>query len=181
MATTKAPQERNEQFWRILNSALELDFKKGHLRWTMSDLSRKSSITRSLIYYYFGKSKISILEKAVHVIAEEVIGVSPERMAMWKKGDWMSSMQASRKMTGQAPFLCAFYLNHRDKPTEIGSKLREMENSYLKKLESLFPHLPPAGIRALFAAFFGISFAPVVDDAAVEIFVKTLRQLAGTT
>ena len=48
---------KDETFWSVLYSAIELDFKRGHLRGTMSELSRMSNVTRSLIYYYFGKSK----------------------------------------------------------------------------------------------------------------------------
>jgi len=46
---------KDDTFWKVLNTAIILDFNRGHLRWSMSELSRSSGITRSLIYYYFYK------------------------------------------------------------------------------------------------------------------------------
>lgn len=170
---------RDAAFWKVLNSALELDFRRGHLKWTLSELSRKSGITRSLIYYHFGRSKVAILDEAVRVIGEEVVGLSAERMEMWSRGDWVASVRAARAISTKSPHLCNFYLIHRDRPTEIGKALRDIESSYLKKLETIFRGLPPEGIRALFGFFFGMTFGPRVDDAAAEYGVGVLKSLAG--
>lgn len=170
---------RDETFWRVLNAALELDFRKGHLKWTMSELSRKSGITRSLIYYHFGRSKQTILEEAVQVIGEQVIGITPERMAMWQKGDWKEAVMASRAIIEQSPSLVNFYLLHRDRPTEIGNHLRNLEANYSKKLETLFPHLPSAAHRGMFAFFFGVTFAPGIDATAVAFALSALKALTA--
>ncbi|TNF29269.1 MAG: TetR family transcriptional regulator, partial [Deltaproteobacteria bacterium] len=37
---------------------------KGHLEWRLSDIAKDADVTRSLIYYYFGKEKDLILEEA---------------------------------------------------------------------------------------------------------------------
>jgi AcrR family transcriptional regulator len=173
-------RSRDAGFWKVLNSALELDFRKGHMKWTMSELSRKSGITRSLIYYHFGRLKIQILNEAVDVIGEQLIGISEERMLLWQKGDWTKSMEATRQTLSQAPFLCNFYLIHRERPTEIGSAIRKLERAYLKKLEKFFPKLPPEGIKALFAFFFGMTFSPLVDTEAIGFGVGVLKNLTGT-
>lgn len=170
---------RDATFWKVLNAALELDFRKGHLKWTMSELSRKSGITRSLIYYHFGRSKIAILDEAVRVIGEEIAGIGSERMKMWKAGDWAGSIRATRAVSTQSPYLCNFYLLHRERPTEIGAALRDIESAYLKKLKVIFPELPEPGIRALFALFFGTAFAPLVNDQAVEYAIAALKTLVG--
>lgn len=170
---------RDVTFWKVLNAALELDFRRGHVKWTMSELSRKSGITRSLIYYHFGRSKMAILDEAVRVIGEEVVGLGSERMDMWRRGEWAASVRASREMVVKAPHLCNFYLSHRERPTEIGAALREIEMNYLKKLELIFLGLPPAGVRALFGLFFGSIFAPLVNDEAIEYSVKVLKSLTG--
>lgn len=172
--------KRDAVFWKVLNSALELDSRRGHLKWTMSDLSRKSGITRSLIYYHFGRSKMAILDEAVRMIGQEIIGIGPERMALWRAGEWATAVRAARAITSQSSFLVTFYLVHRERPTDIGNSLREMEKAYLKKLETIFPGLPPAGIRALFALFFGATFGPLIDDAAIEFAANAVKSLTGT-
>lgn len=173
-----ATEKRDEAFWKILNSALELDFKKGHLKWTMSDLSRKSGITRSLIYYHFGRSKLGILEEALRVIGEEFIGIGPERIAMWKKGEIAASVLRTREIYQNSPFLCQFYLNHRTRPTEVGESLRRLEQEYLKKLKAFFPTAKDADVRALFAVFFGVSFSPFVDDTVITRITEIIRRLS---
>lgn len=170
-------KDRDSTFWKVLNAALELDFRKGNLKWTMSELSRKSGITRSLIYYHFGRSKTAILSEAINVIGEEIIATGPDRVALWRDGKWAETVRLSREVASQAPHLCNFYLLHRDRPTEIGTAIRALETAYLKKLQKLFPELPAAGIKALFAFFFGICFAPHVDDETVEVAIQGLRKL----
>jgi AcrR family transcriptional regulator len=171
---------RDATFWKVLNAALELDFKKGHLKWTMSDLSRKSAITRSLIYYHFGRSKMSILEQAVRLIGEEVIGLAPHRLELWQNGDWSSSVRLAREIVSQTPFLGNFYLLHRERPTEIGRELRSLETAYFKKLKGVFAGLPDEAHRAIFAVMFGLLFAPLVDDAAVHLALKGLKAITNS-
>ncbi len=180
MAEPKGSRKRDETFWKILNAALELDFKKGYLKWTMSELSRKSGITRSLIYYHFGRSKISILEEAVRVIGEEFIGTSPTRLELWKQGDIAGSLKSARQIYRNSPFLCQFYLNHRERPTEVGESLRKLETSYLKKLKTFFPRANETDIHTLFAIVFGVTFAPFVEDAVIDRIAMTIRTVTAT-
>ena len=179
MKTGKTGQKQDEIFWKVLNAALELDFRRGYLKWTMSELSRKSGITRSLIYYHFGRSKLSILQEAVNVIGRELVGVDDERMRLWSQGKWNESMAQTRAVCARAPFLCSFYLLHRERPTEIGEEMRKIEKAYLKKLETIFHTIPPHGIRAIFAFFFGITFSPLINDMSVQYAVDALKSFVG--
>lgn len=172
-----AKKDRDQTFWKVLNAALDLDFRKGHLKWTMSELSRKSAITRSLIYYHFGRSKLAILQEAVRVIGEELIGVDPERIQQWKAGNWKSSVIHSRELLEQSPSLANFYLLHRSRPTEIGEGIRKLEADYMRKLRVIFPQLDEAGHQALFAFFFGVTFAPNIAEPAIDYALRTLKSL----
>ena len=172
-----AKRDRDQTFWKVLNAALDLDFRKGHLKWTMSELSRKSGITRSLIYYHFGRSKTAILQEAVRVIGEQLIGVDTERMEQWRTGDWTKALIRSRQLTHESPSLINFYFLHRSRPTEIGESLRALEGEYNKKLAVLFPHLDQIERQALFAFFWGVTFAPDVEQPAIEVAVKSLKAL----
>lgn len=172
-----AKKTRDQTFWKVLNAALDLDFRKGHLKWTMSELSRRSGITRSLIYYHFGRSKLAILQEAVRVIGEQVIGVDPERIEQWRSGNWKEAVLQSRQLMTSSPSLLNFYLLHRERPTEIGEALRRLEAGYQKKLRSLFPHLTDSAHTALYAFFFGVTFAPNVHNEAVEYALRALKTL----
>lgn len=182
MRQAKAPvkgKQKDEAFWDVLNAALELDFRKGHLKWTMSELSRKAGITRSLIYYHFGQSKPGILVEAVKLVSSELLGTSRSRLDMWSQGKWYESIHRSRQVTASAPHLAQFYLMHRDRPTEIGQMLQDMEKTYLKKLRTIFPQLSDVQIRAVFTLFFGVVFCPLVDQAVIEVVVDKLKGVVG--
>lgn len=172
-----AKKTRDQTFWKVLNAALDLDFRKGHLKWTMSELSRKSGITRSLIYYHFGRSKLTLLQEAVRVIGEQVIGVGPERIEQWRNGDWKGALMQTRELMASSSNFLNFYLLHRERPTEIGESLRGLEGEYMKKLKTLFPQLDQTAHTALYAFLFGVAFAPNVDEAAVDFALSTLKRL----
>jgi AcrR family transcriptional regulator len=168
---------KDANFWKVLNAAMELDFRRGHLKWTVSELSRKSGITRSLIYYHFGRSKVTILEEAVRVIGEELIGLGEERMKQFQSGDWAGSVIRAREIANQSPFLVQFYLLHRNRPTEIGTSILQLEERYNAKLAMAFPERSEHGRRALYAFFFGLIFAPGIDDAAISNGIDAFRDV----
>ncbi len=93
---------------RILDAVVRLEVIKGHLRWKMADLSRLSGVQRTLIYYYFGKSKEAILNEAMKTIGDEFFGLSQERLEMWKQGRIKESILKSRESFKQAPHVPLF-------------------------------------------------------------------------
>lgn len=169
--------KKDEIFWQILNAAIELDFKKGHLKWTMTDLSRKSGITRSLIYYYFGRSKSEILKAGVKIVGEEFVGLTPDRMEAWKGDKFLESLSLARSIYEKSPFLCAFYLNNRNMDHEVGLALRDVEKSFISKLKENFPSARVDQINTLFAVYFGIVFSPHVGKEEMSLFVKMVQGL----
>ncbi|MEK7358154.1 MAG: TetR/AcrR family transcriptional regulator [Bdellovibrionota bacterium] len=176
----KKQRDRDETFWKVLNAALDLDFKKGHLKWTMSELSRRSAITRSLIYYHFGRSKQAILDQAVQVIGEQLIGTTPDRMALLAQGDFKESIMQSRELCERSPSLYSFYLMHRDRETEVGARIRKLEGDYRKKLEKLFPQLSATALLSVYAFFYGVAFAPGMNGDAITHSLRALKALTGT-
>ncbi|MCC7403705.1 MAG: TetR/AcrR family transcriptional regulator [Bdellovibrionales bacterium] len=167
----KSPGEKaskDEIFWSVLNAAIELDYKKGHGKWTISDLARKSGITRSLIYYYFGQSKESIMQEAVKIIGEEMVGMSAERQALWQRGELIESMLQARRIYEKCPALGPFVLEHYSRTTEIGAMIRKLEKEFCKKIKATFPTLDDGQVRALYAVYWGLSFSPLVDDTVIR-------------
>ena len=174
---SEAQTKKDHTFWKVLNAALELEFKKGHLKWTMADLSRKSGITRSLIYYYFGRKKIDILKAAVKIIGEEFVGLSEERQEMWKQGEFEKSLTQARQFYEKAPHLCSFYLNDRGKPNEIGESLRDLEKTFKEKMRKFVPSADQSQLNTLFAVYFGISFSPNVGPKEIALFSRFIKSI----
>ncbi len=165
-------EKKDQVYWTILNAALVLDFRKGHQKWTLSELSRTTGVTRSLIYYYFGKDRMSILQEAIRFIGEEFFGLTPKRLQLWKDGKIATAVLITRAAIEQTPALGAFYLAHRFRPTELGESFRKLENQYVKKLSGFFPKLGPDQIRALYGLMFGLVFAPNLTEAAIDEAVR---------
>ena len=169
---------KDETFWAVLNSAIELDFKRGHLRWTMSELSRVSKVTRSLIYYYFGKSKESILLEAVKLIGEEFFGLTARRVEMWKEGQIAESVLQTRLLLEKCPHMSTFYMVHREEQTDIGASLRQLELEYKQKLNKFFPDASEPSREALFGLFMGLVVTPGLSGEAVRKAVEGVLLLS---
>ncbi len=175
--TAEEKNKKDEIYWKVLNGALELEFKKGHLKWTMTELSRKSKITRSLIYYYFGRSKMSILQAAVSIIGEEFIGLSNKRMEMWKQGHFEEGLLEARQFYEKMPYLCAFYLNYRDKPNEIGEALVAIEKAFHRKIHQMAPKASKAQTNTIFAVYFGVVYSPNIGPEEIKIFTGFMTDI----
>ena len=167
---------KDENYWKILNAAIELDYKKGHEKWTITELSRKSKVTRSLIYYYFGRSKGSIIAAAVKLVGEELIGLNKQRQNLWKNGELVSSMKEARVVYEKCKALGPFILEHYDRPTEIGETIRKIEADFVKRLQQTFPKLDLSQTHALYAVYWGLSFSPKVDEKVIFHAITAVQQ-----
>lgn len=174
---TEPKNKKDDTYWAVLNSALELEFRKGHLKWTISELSRSSKITRTLIYYYFGQSKLNILQAAVNVIGEEFVGIGNERQKLWAQGEFEKSLTEARQFYNRAPFLCAFYLNNRNKDNPIGKELIDLEKQLMAKIKKIAPKSTTEQINTIFAVYFGIAFSPNVGPKEIKIFADFISGL----
>ncbi len=165
---------KDQTYWVLLDAAIELDIKKGHLKWTLSDLSRKSDITRSLIYYYFGKDKQDILKEAIKLIGEELIGLNEKRMELWKKGQFAESMKEARQFYENAPYLPLFIMENRNKQNEIGEALRSIELGFVNKLKAFFTNCDETQITSIFAIYWGLAYSPRISDASINQVVQLM-------
>jgi AcrR family transcriptional regulator len=170
---------KDDTYWNVLNAAIELDFRKGHQRWTMSELSRNSKITRSLIYYYFGKSKEGLLLEGVKLIGEEFFGLNPARLELWERGEISESVILTRQLLKKSPHMTAFYMVHRGGDSEIGRMIRQLEKDYMQKLRRFFPLASEASVEALFSLFVGLVIASHLSDDAVRKAVTIVLQLSN--
>lgn len=165
---------KDETYRSILNCALRLDFKKGHKRWTLTELSRATHVTRSLIYYYFGKSKDGILVAAVKMVGEELFGLSPDRIALWDQSAIEESVCLSRQAVESSPHLVAFFFAHRNEDNSIGEMLRDLEEAHRKKLKRFLCDISNEQANALSGLLLGLVIAPNVSRQAIRAFLGKL-------
>jgi len=168
---------KDKIYWKLLNNAIELDVKKGHLKWTLSDLSRKSDITRSLIYYYFGKEKEMILQEAVKLVGENLVGLTEERTQLWKEGRFEESLLQARELIEKAPFLTIFILANRGKSNTTGESLRTIETQFIAKLKAFFPKCSKDQITGLFSIFWGLALSPHSDGPSIREVTRLIKKI----
>ena len=159
---------KHQVYWKVLRAVLDLDFRRGHLKWTISDLSRSSKVTRSLIYYYFGRSKEDIISEAVRFIGKELFGLSPERMELWEQGKIGESVEASRRAFSKYPFFQGFYFSHRFRPSPVGEQIRELEKMYFEKIKQFYPELGAHEVSLLGSMMLGFVVGPEADPKSIQ-------------
>lgn len=169
----RAPNK--QQIYRdVLSAAIQLDLQLGYLKWTVSRLARVSGVSRTLIYYYFGKSKVSILMEATKLFGEELAGIAdPAKPSLWASGDMVFAFTESRKLLRRIPGITAWYFLQREKETEVGRAIRKIEAAHLVKISRFFPGSSEETVYAVYSLFFGISFSgqsvPLMPSEAVRI------------
>lgn len=167
---------KDQNFLSILNAVLRLEVTKGHLKWKMSDVSRASGVQRTLIYYYFGKSKQQILDTAIKFIGDDFFGLSEERIDMWKSGKAWESVAISRELHTRAPHVAEFYFHWRHSSSPIAENLEGFEKRYLALLKKRYPALKPPQLKAILAVFFGLILTPGVDQETMQELFSRLPQ-----
>lgn len=167
---------KDEVYKAVLNSAIELDIQLGHLKWTYSLLARKSKISRTLIYYYFGKLKINILKEATHLFGKELSGVEHERMKFWQEGQIDSGLIKTRELFKVYPYLIPFYFMYRSQKNEIGELIRSYEKEGHNKRKKFFPKLKDSELKSLYAFHLGLVVFPDLKAEDVKLACNILSK-----
>lgn len=122
-----------EIFQKVCNSILKKELENGHLQWTHSEISRDSGITRSLIYYYFGKEKHSMLKVAYQFILENFFKIhSRESITLAER------IKQIVHQVHQMPYLFVLYFLQKNMKTEFGLMISQAEKDFLKGLHKLY-------------------------------------------
>ena len=64
-------QDKEKVYFAVCSAILKLEIEKGHLKWSITDISKVSEITRSLIYYYLMMLEITALSDEMDTIQEK--------------------------------------------------------------------------------------------------------------
>lgn len=167
---------KDQQYWKVLDAVVRLEVTKGHLLWKISDVSRLSGVQRTLIYYYFGKSKANILKTAMRTIGDEIFALNTERMALWGAGKVRESILKTRAVIEKAPHVVEFFFHWRHQKSDVQDELLTLEKRNLAKIQKHFPHLNATEVKALYAVLFGLVVFPELPLAALD---KVLSMVPG--
>jgi Bacterial regulatory proteins, tetR family len=154
--------EKDEKYWKILNSCIRLELRHGHLKWTMAALHRESKVSRPLIYYYFGRSKKNIILEACHYFGVLLSGTDQLKMKLYDENQVAKALLESKELLIKSPDLVSFYFMHRHSKNEIGELIRSYERKGIKKREKFLKNEKDAVV--LFALHMGISLCSQIYD-----------------
>ncbi len=142
MATT---QSKEDIYFAVCNAILKMEVAKGHLKWTLSEISRESGITRSLIYYYFGKEKKTALEEAYKFIISHFFNIERTR-SVGIRERLRQILIDVKKM----PYLFVLYYLEKNAGSDVGQMIKEAESLLIKSLKQEFPQLSETQILEIY-------------------------------
>ena len=156
---------------KIIETVFALEVQAGHLKWSVSQIARVAGISRSLVYYHFGKTKKDIVLECLEQIACEFYGLTDERKALSQ----VESLKLSHRMYKNNPAYATFYQKWRHRPSAIRDKYLDLEKRYDEKLAKAYPLASSAQRDALHGFFHGIVTAPFLNEKAIVEAIKLLK------
>ena len=123
--------KKEKVYFQICDAVLYMETMKPHLKWSLSDISKQSGVTRSLIYYYLGKEKDQILHEAVLFMLDLFFNISGNRKLGLEK-----RMEVILEKISEMPHIFLFYISERVKESEYGQTIREAEQKLISYLQS---------------------------------------------
>lgn len=167
---------KDANYWKIMNAAITLDITKGHLKWTISDLARKTEVQRTLIYYYFGKEKLDILLEACHLFGKIYAGTSSEQEGRFEQDDYFSGLKFARDTLKDCPALAPFYFINRERDNEISKLIKSYHKEGLQmRSDSLNNNQTMA--KAVFSFQIGLALFDELDDSELKEITKHIGEM----
>lgn len=118
----------------ISKVVLECDVEFGHLKWSIVQISKRSGVSRVLIYRYLGKSKLEILENALRVMFDSLFRIEDFQEINTSDLELVSNLRKSLKGNlrhiRSSPNISAFTTLHYAEESVIGDLLRKREQFY---------------------------------------------------
>jgi AcrR family transcriptional regulator len=164
--TIKNEQAKNDQkediFFRICNAILRLEVEKGHLGWKISDIARYADVTRSLIYYYFGKERQVIVEEAYRYMIELILDHEKGKATIQQR------IANGIKRIKDMPYILVLFFLERKKDSEIGELIRRGEEKLLKRIGEEYPNLTPLDVKKIYILELGSTVFQDLDESEIE-------------
>lgn len=162
-----ATQSKEDVYFAVCNAILKMEVEKGHLKWTLSEISRESGITRSLIYYYFGKEKPKALEEATKFIISQFFNIERTK-SMGIRERLRQVLKDVRKM----PYLFVFYFLEKNNGGEIGELIKGAEKLLLVAMKKEFPDLSDIEILEIYLKELGAITFQLPPEQVDSLFEK---------
>lgn len=156
---------KDEIYFAVCNAILKMEIAKGPMKWTVSDVSRESGVTRSLIYYYFGKDKKAIVEVAYKFILSHFY--NPERVKSTPLRERLAGILTDLR---SMPYLMVLFYLAKGQDSEFGRMIREKEKEHLKALKSEFSHLTENQILEVYLLELGAMLYHFPPEKVNELF-----------
>ena len=158
-------------FLQISTCVLQLEILKGHLKWKVTDLEKKSDISRSLIYRYLGNSKEEILKNSLQIFTFEFYGFGTR-----KEITFVDRIGLTREFLIRAPEVIQFYQKWRMSISWIQNEFISIEEKFQKNLKKLFAHLSDQEIMTLHSCLHGLVTAPFLSTKQTVKAAALLEQ-----
>jgi len=165
MAKSKESPSKEEIYFAVCNAILKMEIAKGHLKWTLSDISRESKVTRSLLYYYFGKEKKAVLEVAYQFVVSHFYNIDRTKTVSLRE----RLAQVLRDLKNM-PYLIILFYMAKGEDSEFGRIIRKKEAELLLALKFEFPHLTEMQILEVYLLELGAMLYHLPPSKAKELF-----------
>ena len=163
---SKINELEKDKYFRICDVLLRLEVQKGHLKWSISQVSREASVTRTLIYYYFGSTKESLLHEAFHYMLHTIYGDYTERLGLEKRVTKITAI------TKKNPYLFMLWYLNRGTDSMLGQMIEEKEGKILELLQSRIEGSTELDILKIYLMEVGAVGLNLEEDKIKEIFGK---------
>lgn len=170
MSETDKPK-KDDVFYSICHTVLKLEVGKGNLKWTVSDISKESGVTRSLIYYYFGKEKEVILEEAYRYMLDTMFNLKREGSLGIKQ-----RMRLTLERLQEMPYLFVLYYLKKNSDSQIGELIRKAEQMLMENFKKDYPEMPEDEILRIFLLELGCIAYQVSPDVSDSVFEQLNRK-----
>ncbi|WP_413574780.1 TetR/AcrR family transcriptional regulator [Bdellovibrio sp. HCB290] len=166
-----ATQSKEEIYFAVCNAILKMEVAKGHLQWTLSDISRESDVTRSLIYYYFGKEKDKVLEEAYKFVISQIFNIERTKTVGIRE-----RLRDVLRDVKNMPYLFVLYYLEKNADTQFGKMINQAEALLLKAMQNEFPDLNETQILEIYLKELGAIAFQLPPENVDHLFVDYIRK-----
>lgn len=168
--------DKNETIQKLSDAIFELEASKGHLLWKVTDVVRKTKLSRSLVYRYLGSSKNEMLLSALRNFIADFYRFEPNK----KEISFEEIIFEARLRVSQKPEAILFYQKWRAKDSWLKQEFVTIEKKFQKQLKKSFPALSEIEIIGIHAMIHGLVTAPfLTPEQASQLCKKVLIEKLG--
>jgi|GEM_PF-6236216 len=163
---------KSEKIFQVSLSVFSLESSKGHLGWKVTELERKSKMSRSLIYRYLGSSKQEIYDSAFDIFINEFYGFSD--LEALSRDNFANKIKGARHLMEAHPEAILFYQKWRATTSPKADVFKKIEGKFQKNLSLIFPKASKDGLKVLHGYIHGLVTSPFLEPEDARIGAQRL-------